>query len=83
MWVASLVIRVRKVKETMSVQKRHRAYRARLRQSGKREILVALSEDAIAVLDQLQAVSGLRNRSAVAEILIVKAGEGRDALQRA
>jgi hypothetical protein len=46
---------------------RQRAYRRRLAAAGKQEVLFRLSNETIALIDQIKERQGLRNRSQVLE----------------
>ena len=58
---------------------RQRAYRRRLAAAGEQEVLFRLSNDTVALIDELKERQGLRNRGQVLEQLFEK---GRAATQQ-
>ena len=47
-----------------------RAYRRRLAEAGEQEVLFRLSNETVAIIDQIKECQGLRNRGQVLEQLI-------------
>ena len=57
-----------------------RTYRERLRKAGRKDVLLTLPHETVALLDQLQTRLGFKNRSAVAVALLAKALEEQNQL---
>lgn len=54
----------------MAEYERQRAYRERLRQSGKKQVLVALPLETLEVLETIQTEKGYANRSETIDALV-------------
>ncbi len=63
---------------TLPTDDKDRAYRRRLAEKGRRQLIVALPHETVALIDELKQRKGLRNRSQVLQQLIE---QGRAAAQ--
>jgi len=64
---------------TMPANDKDRAYRRRLTEKGRRQLIVALPKETVALIDELKQRYGLRSRSQVLQQLIER---GRAATQQ-
>lgn len=55
---------------TMAVSERDRAYRRRLAARGQHQMIIALPRETVALLDEIKARQGFRNRSQTIRELI-------------
>jgi hypothetical protein len=63
---------------TMPTNDKDRAYRRRLAAKGRRQLIVALPQETIALIDQLKQRQGLRSRS---QVLLQLIEQGRATAQ--
>jgi hypothetical protein len=65
--------------DTTASDSKQRAYRRRLAEAGEQEVLLRLSNETVALLDEIKERRGLRNRGQVFEQLV---DVGRSAAQQ-